>query len=112
MAKNHPTRSSLFLPFKDLGAIIDEAHDSTYIQSVRPRYNAVELAQILSVESSIPLVLSTATPTIEQYYDAEMGKMTLLNLEKPIFKKEQLSIIVDMKKELISGNKDMFFCCP
>lgn len=103
------TRSSIFLPFKDLGAIvIDEAHDSAYIQSVIPRYDAIELAQVLAQKSSAPFVLSTATPTVEQYYDAQMGKMTLLNLEKSIFKKEQISIVVDMKKELILGNKDMF----
>lgn len=103
------TKQALFLPFKELGAIIiDECHDSNYIEANQPRYDSIEIAQVLSRQMNLPLILSTATPTIVQYYDSQMGKMTYLGLEKSIRNTLRTIRIVDMKQELLNGNLSMF----
>ncbi|PKK86249.1 MAG: primosomal protein N', partial [Tenericutes bacterium HGW-Tenericutes-8] len=103
------TKHSIFQPFKSLGMIIiDEAHDANYVQDTQPRFNALDLSIELARYEHIPIVLSTATPTVEQYYDANMGKMTYLSLDEQVFKTKQKTILVDMKLELLNGNKDIF----
>lgn len=95
------TRSSLFLPFKDLALIIvDEEHDSSYKQEEKSLYNARDSAVLKSSISDIKVVLVSATPSIETYYNikfqkyhhsflpSRFGKSVLPNLH-----------IVDMKKE-------------
>ena len=102
------TKHSIFLPFKSLGMIIiDEAHDNNYIQENTPRFSAIDLSVELARKEQLPLVLSTATPTIEQYYDAQMGKMTYIALEEKVFQTNHQTLLVDMKQELLNGNKDI-----
>lgn len=75
-------RSSLFLPFKKLGLIIvDEEHDSSYKQvSPSPRYQARDTAIYLANQIGANVLLGSATPSVESYYNAVIGKYGLVNL--------------------------------
>ncbi|MBQ3353447.1 primosomal protein N' [Candidatus Saccharibacteria bacterium] len=65
-------RSALFAPVKELGLIIiDEAHESTYIQENAPRYSAIRVASFMAKTAGCSLVLGSATPTASDYYIAE-----------------------------------------
>lgn len=103
------TRSSIFLPIDKLGLIVlDEAHDMSYIQKNAPYYDAKELSFLLSQIKKIPVVLGTATPTVSLYYEADLGKLQMLKLSKPIIEKKVKMKLIDMKEELIQGNLSMF----
>ena len=75
-------RSATFLPFSNLGLIIvDEEHESSYKQQdPAPRYNARDVAMWMSSTSNIPLVLGSATPSVETVYLSDEGKITRVNL--------------------------------
>ncbi|MFP4448708.1 MAG: primosomal protein N' [Bacteroidales bacterium] len=75
-------RSSVFLPFSNLGLIIvDEEHENTYKQfDPAPRYNARDTAIVLARNHGAKVLLGTATPAIESYYNAKTGKYTLVEL--------------------------------
>ncbi|MGX2983671.1 replication restart helicase PriA [Helicobacter sp. 23-1045] len=63
-------RSALFLPVKNLGLIIvDEEHDEAYKSSTSPRYNARDLAIFLAQKQNIRLILGSATPSLNSYYN-------------------------------------------
>lgn len=76
-------RSSIFLPFQDLGLIIvDEEHESSFKQyDPSPRYNARDCAIVLSSLHKAKVVLGSATPSIESYHNAKLGKYDLVYLE-------------------------------
>lgn len=96
------TRSSIFLRFKQLGLIIvDEEHDPSYKQQdPAPRYHARDLAAYLSSSRRIKVLLGTATPSAETYYNAKKGKYGLVKLQKRFgdWKMPQI-IVADMKQE-------------
>jgi len=75
-------RSSIFLPFRDLGLIVvDEEHESSFKQyDPSPRYNARDCAIVLSHLHKANIVLGSATPSIESYHNAKIGKFNLVNL--------------------------------
>ncbi|MBN1632876.1 MAG: primosomal protein N' [Ignavibacteria bacterium] len=74
-------RSALFAPLKNPGLIIvDEEHDSSYKQESSPRYYARDAAIIRGRINNIPVVLGSATPSIESFYNAETGKYILHEL--------------------------------
>jgi primosomal protein N' (replication factor Y) len=75
-------RSALFLPFKDLGLIIaDEEHDPSYKQQEpAPRYHARDAAVYYASLFNAKVLLGSATPSLESYYNAEQGKYGLVNL--------------------------------
>jgi primosomal protein N' (replication factor Y) (superfamily II helicase) len=77
-------RSSLFLPFHDLGFIIcDEEHDSSYKQQdPAPRYNGRDAAIFLASITGAKVLLGTATPALETYYNAKSGKYGLVELKE------------------------------
>lgn len=99
-------RSAVFAPFANLGlVIIDEEHDQSYKQEERPCYHAREVALHRAAYFNIPIVLGSATPSIESYYDAIMKRYTHLRLTgrpngQPLPKVQ----IVDMRKELQAKN--------
>ncbi|MDP3525674.1 MAG: primosomal protein N', partial [Hoeflea sp.] len=75
-------RSALFLPFADLGLIIvDEEHDPAYKQEDRVFYNARDMAVVRARLAGIPVVLASATPSIESRVNAQQGRYRHLKLE-------------------------------
>lgn len=69
------TRSALFIPFKNLGLIvIDEEHDSSYKQEEGGFYNARDMAIVLAKILDIPIILSSATPSLESFINAKNNK--------------------------------------
>lgn len=77
-------RSSLFLPFKNLGLIIvDEEHEPSFKQySPAPRYNARDSAIVLANLQKAKLLMGSATPSLESYHNAKSGKFGLVTLKK------------------------------
>lgn len=77
-------RSALLLPFDDLGLIVvDEEHDGSFKQhEPAPRYHARDAAVWLGHRLNIPVVLGSATPSIESYANAQSGKYSLVTLEQ------------------------------
>jgi primosomal protein N' (replication factor Y) len=77
-------RSALFLPFKDLGFIIvDEEHEQTFKQvDPAPRYHARDAAIVLAHSHNAKVLLGSATPSIETYYNAQLGKYGLVEITK------------------------------
>lgn len=103
-------RSSVFAPFKDLGMIIiDEEHESSYKQEDYPRYHARDIAQWRSQYHDCPLILGSATPSLESYARADKGVYELLSLPHRVNQQAMPEIeIVDMRAELSAGNRSMF----
>ncbi|HSD63701.1 MAG TPA: primosomal protein N' [Ignavibacteriaceae bacterium] len=79
-------RSALFSPIKDLGLIVvDEEHDASYKQTDSPpKYHARDAAIVLGQIMECPVVLGSATPSVESMYNAVMGKYELLELTERI----------------------------
>ena len=78
-------RSALFAPVAKLGLIIiDEEHESTYHQENAPKYSAIRVASFMAQEVDCPLILGSATPTVEDYYIASMRKTVVALKEKAL----------------------------
>ena len=104
-------RSSVFLPFKDLGLIIvDEEHESSYKQyDPAPRYHARDTAIYLSYLHGARVVLGSATPSLESFYNAKIKKYGLVTLkgrfggvEAPII--EVVSIAEETKRKTMQSH--------
>ena len=95
-------RSAIFMPLNNLGLIIiDEEHDSSYKESERqPTYNARNIAIVRSKFSKATVVLGSATPSLDTYYNAVTGKYHLYKINNRYGKSILPSI------ELINMNKD------
>lgn len=77
------TRSALFTPLKNLGLIIiDEEHDASYKQQEGLRYHARDLALVRARSANVPIVLGSATPSLESLHNAHSGRFALLRLTK------------------------------
>lgn len=76
------TRSSVFLPFQNLGLIIiDEEHEPSYKQyEPSPRYHAKNVALIMAKMLQVPTLMGSATPSVESYYWAQKGKYGYVSL--------------------------------
>jgi len=103
-------RSAIFAPFQNLGiVIIDEEHESSYKQEESPRYHARDVAIWRGKQHYCPVVLGSATPTLESFARAHKGVYHLLPLKERVNKRPLPSIeIVDMREELRKGNRTMF----
>ncbi len=77
-------RSSVFLPFNNLGlVIVDEEHESSFKQQdPAPRYNARDSAILLAQEAGAKVLLGSATPSLESYYNAISGKFGLVEINQ------------------------------
>jgi len=103
-------RSCIFAPLENIGVIIiDEEHDSSYYSESNPRFHTHEVARYLAYLNSCPLVLGSATPSVESYYLAKQGQYSLINLNHRANNKELPSIeIIDMLSEIRLGNNNIF----
>jgi primosomal protein N' (replication factor Y) len=76
-------RSAVFAPLSNLGLIIvDEEHENTYKQEETPRYHARDIAVMRAHLEECPVILGSATPSVESYCNAQSGKYSLLELPK------------------------------
>ena len=99
------TRSSIFLPFTNLGLIIvDEEHDTSYKQDNTPCYSAINVAKKLAHDFDAKLLLASATPSLDSYTRAIKGEYELLKLEERINNKLPDIEIVDLVKEVKNRN--------
>jgi primosomal protein N' (replication factor Y) len=99
-------RSSLFLPYSNLGLIIiDEEHDGSYKQDESILYNARDVAVLRGKLAKLKIVLCSATPSIETIYNANLGKYQLIELSSRYQRATLPKIqIIDMKKQKLSKN--------
>jgi primosomal protein N' (replication factor Y) len=103
-------RSAIFAPFENLGIIIiDEEHESSYKQEDNPRYHARDVAIHRAQFHNCPVVLGSATPTLESFARAKKGVYHLLTMTKRMNEQTLPAVeIVDMREELRGGNRSMF----
>jgi primosomal protein N' (replication factor Y) len=102
------TRSAVFAPLPNIGLIVvDEEHDSSYKQDERPRYNGRDVAIVRAREQQAVVVLGSATPSMESYFNAENGRYEKIVLERRVLDRPLAEVqIVDMREELASEGPD------
>jgi primosomal protein N' (replication factor Y) len=95
------TRSAVFAPVNDLALIIvDEEHDSSYKQEETPRYHARDVAVVRAKMANAVVVLGSATPSLESYFNARKSKYALIELPDRVEKRPLPEVeIVDMRLE-------------
>lgn len=103
-------RSALFTPFPHLGLIVvDEEGDGAYKQEETPRYNARDLAVVRAQGRGIPVVLGSATPSLESRENAARGRYTLLKMTRRVEERALPHVeIVDLRKEKAEKNDKGF----
>ena len=102
------TRSAIFAPVPDLALIVvDEEHDHSYKQEEMPRYHARDVAVMRAKMCNAAVVLGSATPSLETYYNAVKGRYRLLELPERIEKRPLPEVeILDMREEFHRTRKD------
>lgn len=103
-------RSAVFAPVRSLGLIIlDEEHESSYKQEESPRYHARDVAWARAEQEGAVLILGSATPAVEVRSAADEGRCLLLTLPRRVHDRPLPGVeTVDMREELLSGNRSMF----
>ncbi len=95
------TRGAVLLPVKDLGLIIvDEEHDASYKEQQKPYYNARDVAVKRGEFLNIPVLLVSATPSVDSYHMVKAGKVKSFKLEK------RVSLLPPPKVELVDMRKE------
>jgi primosomal protein N' (replication factor Y) len=94
-------RSAIFAPVDPLGLIIvDEEHEHSYKQEEAPRYHARDVAVVRGQKEEAVVVLGSATPSLESFYNVHRGKYTLLEMPSRVDdQKMPIVRVVDMRKE-------------
>lgn len=95
------TRSALFAPLPDIGLIlVDEEHETSYKQESVPRYHARDLALVYGRQLKVPVVLGSATPSLESVLNGRNKRYTVLTLkQRPLGGNLPTPILVDMREE-------------
>ncbi|MEM9283263.1 MAG: primosomal protein N', partial [Verrucomicrobiota bacterium] len=94
-------RSAIFSPIANLGLIVvDEEHENSYKQDISPRYQARDIAVVRAHLEKCPIVLGSATPSLESWHNAERGKYDVSRMMQRI-DNQQLPLIriIDMRQE-------------
>ena len=94
-------RSALFAPVENLGMIVvDEEHETTYKQSEAPRYNARDVAVMRGHLEQCTVVLGSATPSLESFFNAKTGKYQLVTMQHRVDHRQMPVVrVVDMRVE-------------
>ncbi len=99
-------RSAIFAPFTNLGIIIiDEEHSATYKQDNLPKYSAIDVAIWRAKYHDIPVILGSATPSVESYTRALTGNYELLEMLTRVNNNLPNVSVVNMKDEFKKGNR-------
>jgi primosomal protein N' (replication factor Y) len=95
------TRSAVFAPVADLALIIvDEEHDSSYKQEETPRYHARDIAVMRAKMANAVVVMGSATPSLESYFNAKKNKYALIELPDRVERRPLPEVeIIDMRQE-------------
>lgn len=103
-------RSAVFAPLPHLRLIIlDEEHEGAYKQEENPKYHARAVARKRMEQHQGVVLLGSATPSLEAYAAAQTGKISFATMEKRVANRPLPSVeIVDMREELIKGNRSIF----
>jgi primosomal protein N' (replication factor Y) len=101
-------RSAIFAPVDPLGLIIvDEEHEHTYKQEESPRYHARDVAIMRGQMENAPVVLGSATPSLETYFNCRKGKYTLLELPERVDDQKMPRVrIVDLRQAQRRGGRE------
>ena len=104
-------RSALFAPFRHLGLIVvDEEHENTYKQDESPRYNARDIAVVRGKLEKATVLLGSATPSLESYYNCERGRYKLVEMTQRIDGSRLPTIeLVDMAQESTKTGQGQLF---
>jgi primosomal protein N' (replication factor Y) len=105
------TRSAIFAPLKDPGLlIVDEEHDSSYKQEETPRYHARDVAVMRAKLAGIPVVLGSATPSLESWRNAELGRYRLLTMQQRVADRPMPEVeLIDMRAEFLDAKTEAVF---
>ncbi|MBA3684438.1 MAG: primosomal protein N' [Planctomycetes bacterium] len=101
------TRSALFAPLPRPGLIIvDEEHEQSYKQESVPRYHARDLAMVYGGQIGAPVLLGSATPSLESVHNGRAGRYRVLTLrQRPLGGKLPTPIVIDMREECQAQHK-------
>ena len=105
------TRSAVFAPVANLALIVvDEEHDTSYKQEETPRYHGRDVAILRAQQAGAAVVLGSATPALESFYNAQRGKYALLELRERVEQRPLPEVeIVDMCEEFRATGEDLIF---
>lgn len=105
------TRSAIFAPALRLGLIIvDEEHDSSYKQEENPRYHARDVAVMRAKLAEAPIILGSATPSLESWQNAERQRYTLIEMPERVNQRPLPAVeLVDMRREFQETGQEQLF---
>ena len=108
------TRSAVFAPVDRLGLIVvDEEHDGSYKQEESPRYHGRDAAIIRGRQAKACVVLGSATPSMESYHNATVGRYERVVLPHRVLERPLPAVqVVDMRAELATHGADMILSAP
>jgi primosomal protein N' (replication factor Y) len=100
-------RSAIFAPTRRLGLIIiDEEHEATFKQETTPRYHARDVAWRRAELEGVPLLLGSATPSLESWHRAQTGRCELLELPDRVLNRELPQVqLIDLRHETLARNR-------
>ena len=103
------TRSAVFAPVRRLGLIIvDEEHDGSYKQEEAPRYHGRDVAVVRAQQAAALAVLGSATPSLESFHNAQIGRYRLVSLQRRVLDRPMADVrIVDMRSEFAAAGPDV-----
>jgi primosomal protein N' (replication factor Y) (superfamily II helicase) len=103
------TRSAVFAPLTQVGLIVvDEEHDGSYKQEESPRYHGRDVAIVRAQREQALVVLASATPSLESYHNAMIGRYERIVLERRVHDRPLPSVtVVDMREEYAAAGPDV-----
>jgi primosomal protein N' (replication factor Y) len=100
-------RSAVFAPTRRLGLIvIDEEHEGTFKQESTPRYHARDVAVMRARLENVPILMGSATPSLESWHNAQRGQYTLLSLPNRVLDRPLPQVLLlDLRHERLGGGR-------